>query len=383
MKDETLSSIGERVAESMGTGPDTERLEAQKKAVQALTRRKPRWGVWAGAAAAAVILVLSVALLRSERPMEFWVGAGLEKGAAGQWVEGEATVRFGDGSVVEVGGESLARVVEASGQSVRLVLDHGRMELVVVDGGKATWSVVAGRYVVTVTGTEFSVSWDGESLEVEVGRGEVLVQGPEGKGTTVRAGDVLRLGRRPEPQPVVEEEIEEEAVEEVVRVRKVAPKPVAPYMPRWKQLAGDGEFAQAVQAAEDEGFEKLLANLGPSDLWELASAARYARQGEKALMAYEAYRKRFPSTKRAATATFLLGRVEMEIMSRPGKAAGWFSAYLDENPGGPLEEEALGRLINAHKKAGNAAAAHKASQSYLSKYPEGIFRDLAGAVLAK
>jgi TolA-binding protein len=150
----------------------------------------------------------------------------------------------------------------------------------------------------------------------------------------------------------------------------------------WKKLAAEGRYEQAVAAARKVGFEKLTRTLGKGDLWELARAARFAREGELAVTALEAYRDRFAETARAGTAAFLLGRVEMEQNESPAAAARWFRTYLDEQPDGPLAEEALGRLMDAQRKAGQEAAAKKSAQVYLSKHPEGIFKDLAESLLS-
>jgi TolA-binding protein len=239
----------------------------------------------------------------------------------------------------------------------------------------------------------FSVQWepDAAELEVDVERGEVRVQGPglDGKGTALTAGDSLRLGKsepaEPAPQvqqmppaPLTPPADDGEEAEEPAQEHK--PKAAAP---TWKSLAAEGRYKEAMDAAEAEGFDTLLAKLGQADLWELARAARYARKGPKAVAALEAFRQRFPGSTKADTAAFLLGRVEMELNKKPGRAVQWFRAYLKQSPDGPLAEEARGRLIDAHLKSGNEAAAKQAASSYLAKHKEGVFKALAESVLAQ
>ena len=174
----------------------------------------------------------------------------------------------------------------------------------------------------------------------------------------------------PVPEPVSDEAIEEE-VEEVPETAK--------HRTTWKDLARKGEHEKAIALVE-ASFGKLVKTLGQADLWELAKSARLARRGTLAVAALEAYRTRFPDSARAATAAFLLGRVEMDLNKKPAKAARWFQSYLDDSPGGSLAEEALGRLITALRKAGNEAAASKAAARYLEKYPTGTYREIALAV---
>lgn len=398
----TWNAVGRGLARRLGDGPEEERRDRQRQAVAALVAHPPsrrRTHVVAAAVAASIVAVtlLGLWMARSrDTSLQFWMGRDRSAGTPGDWLEvpegEEVPVRFEDGSRLDVGERSLVRVTEARTDRVRVLLDHGRLVASVRPGGPARWSIEAGPYTVKVTGTQFSVGWDPEQnhVAVHVIRGEVRVQGPGlyGQGTTLGQGDSLEMasGARKEETPhetapaVHGEPAPVETVappEETVQESEVVPVAQAPEMPLWKKLASEGLHEEAVAEAEKLGFEKLTRTLGKNDLWQLASAARFARQGDLAVMALTAYRDRFDDTARAGTAAYLLGRVEMEQNGKPARAATWLKTYLVEHPDGPLAEEALGRLMDAQLKAGQSAAARKTAQAYLARYPEGIFKELA------
>jgi outer membrane protein assembly factor BamD (BamD/ComL family) len=64
-------------------------------------------------------------------------------------------------------------------------------------------------------------------------------------------------------------------------------------------------------------------------------------------------------------------------------AARWFAAYLAEAPAGSYARDAAGRLIEAHQRAGDAAAAAQAAERYLATYPKGPHADLARSILGR
>jgi TolA-binding protein len=298
---------------------------------------------------------------------------------------------------------------------VTLAVDRGRVLAEVTEHTPARWTVRAGPYEVRVTGTIFSCDWDAvdSSLEVEVERGEVRVVGPglEDDGTRLAAGQLLRMagktrmpphvaaapderrtgdGRGPEEtraeKPPVQEQppaAAEAPVAHEVEPPRVRPTEPQPGRPDWRALVAAGKYADAMTAAVAEGFDPLVETLGEDDLWALAGAARYARDGRRTVSALETFRRRFAGSSRAGTAAFLLGRTEAELNASPSRAALWFGSYLLDHGSGPLAEEALGRLIDAQLKAGNPAAACEAARSYLEKYPDGVYRELATSALER
>jgi hypothetical protein len=170
-----------------------------------------------------------------------------------------------------------------------------------------------------------------------------------------------------------------------VTYRQPAPARAGDDLPedRWKALCLARDYGGAVSAAEEQGIDGLVATLEREDLWRLGNAARYARRPAISEKIYLAVRSRFAGSGRAATAAFMLGRIQLDERGDPDGARGWFERYLEEAPSGPLAEEALGRLIDACDKAGHGEEAAARAREYLSRHQDGPFAKLAESVLQR
>ncbi|MEM6990791.1 MAG: tetratricopeptide repeat protein, partial [Myxococcota bacterium] len=106
-----------------------------------------------------------------------------------------------------------------------------------------------------------------------------------------------------------------------------------------------------------------------------------AKAPARAREALQSVRKRFPRTNAAAKAAYALGRIAFDTQRKYGAAATWFQTYLDERPSGALKREALGRLIESHRRSGASGPAKQAAQRYLDRYPDGPHADIARQAL--
>ena len=105
-----------------------------------------------------------------------------------------AQVRFSDGTEVGLEHGSRAWVVSTGADGAQLRLEDGRAHFAVVHRPHAHWSVEAGPFVVSVTGTKFDVEWSGTNdlLRVHLRSGVVTVGGPQTRGgVTLLPGQVL------------------------------------------------------------------------------------------------------------------------------------------------------------------------------------------------
>lgn len=73
----------------------------------------------------------------------------------------------------------------------------------------------------------------------------------------------------------------------------------------------------------------------------------------------------------AGLAAFTLGRLELDALRRPARAARAFSLALDLRLPPRLREDAAARLVEAHVAAGDTRAAAAAADAYLRDYPNG------------
>ncbi|WP_155798218.1 tetratricopeptide repeat protein, partial [Sorangium cellulosum] len=161
------------------------------------------------------------------------------------------------------------------------------------------------------------------------------------------------------------------------------PLPTAPETPRWRALALDARYKDALAAAEREGFDALCAAAGAGDLHALGDAARLGGSSARAIQAFTALRRRFPGTPEAAAAAFLLGRIAQDQSNDPAGAARWFTRYLSELPGGAFAADAAGRLVEAEDRRGDEEGARRAAERYLAAYPNGSHAPYARRLLAR
>ncbi len=422
--DETrkLEKLGEEVARELGSGPDRRRREIQRRAVMALATGRPasRSRRLALASLATVLVAAGTFILLKvlvPKPITFWVGDQTRAAEEGAWLQASAAalpIRFADGTRVELEKGSAGRVFAADRKNVRIVLSQGRVRAKIEKETDGRWSVEAGPYRVAALGTVFAVGWRTEPLllEVFVQSGRVEVRGPgiQAVGVRLQPRDRLRLcktGGRfsllvenvPANPPPGEEVSEREEAIEAVKVQSVTRPPARKppgearvseakvaaldrHRPEtWQDLCDLGRYADAVQLAEKEGLEHLFKTLDDAQLWRLADAARYTGRAKLARQALLSIRRRFRSSWRARVAAFLLGRIAIEMRNDPREAAGWFKIYLQEDPKGPLAEEALGRRIGACRQAGMKARSCRVAAEYLDRYPQGSFSEYARSVL--
>jgi ferric-dicitrate binding protein FerR (iron transport regulator) len=163
-----------------------------------------------------------------------------------------AQVRFSDGTEVGLEHGSRAWVVSTGADGAQLRLEDGRAHFAVVHRPHAHWSVEAGPFVVSVTGTKFDVEWSGANdlLRVHLRSGVVTVGGPQTRGgVTLLPGQVLEA--RPD--------------EGILRVEPAPAETAAPSTPHGGAEIGGG--AKASPPAEP------VAPAEPAASAELAPAA--------------------------------------------------------------------------------------------------------------
>jgi hypothetical protein len=81
-------------------------------------------------------------------------------------------------------------------------------------------------------------------------------------------------------------------------------------------------------------------------------------------------------------AAFALGRIAFDQRADFGGATRWFRTYLAEQPEGRLARDALGRLMEARSRVGDAAGAQVEARKYLDRYPSGPHAEMARRLTA-
>ncbi len=397
-----LEELGRDVAEALGEPlSDARRLQQRQAFVETIaagapgSRRKLVLGFAAAAVTLGLVAVSAVVITRLGEPVPFWVGSDptASTGAASLRALPDAPLplRFADGTELSLAPNGRANVQHAAGGKVAIEVVEGRLTAAVRHKSRYGWTFIAGAYEVRVTGTRLTVEPAGAGVAVEVTEGSVRVRGPglDG-GRDVHAGErltalqgVVRLEPvTPAPAPP----------EEVQPIAPVPPEtPAAPTGDRrpqkpalsWRQLAELGRYREALDATEREGFGPLLERLSAADLAMLADTARFARNAEAGQRALAALEKRFPGSRESERASFLSGRIAVELEGDAARGAASFERYLARAPKGEFAEEALGRLVAAlatipHRRD----AAQARARSYLEQYPTGTYAAIARSVLA-
>jgi hypothetical protein len=349
----------------------------------------------------AATLALSVVVwggFRPRAPIRFDTGTERAAGQVGVLLSssgsGPLPIHFSDGTSLSMAAATLARVTEASSQGATVVLEEGSLSCAVVHRDASRWQVAAGPFTVLVTGTKFDVRWSAaeETLALDLHDGSVTVLGPSlgAMGRRVRAGESLRVSvpatatGAPTPGQPPTPPLGQTAASPTARgdgVRIGAGDTGGAGHSSWKQLAVEGRYADALAAAEGEGFEATCRHASAADLLLLGETARFAGDPARAEQALRLVRARPGAKHEAAMSAFNLGRIEYDDRRNYSAAARWFQSYLREDPAGGLAREAAGRLIEAQKAAGDMSAARESASVYLAKYPAGPHAGLARTVL--
>lgn len=362
--------------------------------------RRRRRGLAAAALAALFLLAGGYAVLRP-RPLA-WPEATLAKVRAevGQRVvasEHDLAIAFDDGSQVVLSSGTSMHTEALGPAHASLLLERGRATVRVAHTRGTHYTVRAGSYVITVTGTRFRLGWRPESgaFSLAVDEGSVLLSGglmqdsvairagqsvafeqerAEGSGLGARQGtEEGPSGPRAEAVPPEESAPGFHPAPVVVpppQARHPTAKTPASSSPSWQAHAEAGHYREALAEAERVGYPSLCREATASDLLTLAEAARYAGRAERAEQALGAVRARHAQSEDAAVAAYLLGRIAVEHRRDHALAARWFRTYLAERPGGRLDREAEGRLLESLAFL-DRNQARAAARAYLEHYPRG------------
>lgn len=377
--------------------------------------RRWRWLRWSLAGVGAAICIVAAQPLISKalhpsagtpRPMPSYRiegGLVLEGGYLRAASASGMKLVFDEGSQLALAPEARARLRSLDQAGARVAIEQGSARFQVVPGAGRRWWVEAGPFLVTVTGTVFTVAWDpaDERLELRLHHGRVVVSGPmSGGDIALRAGQRLVVNLPKAETSILEDVADDEPSEPGLAPReeeRPAPRPLprekattsaaAPaaangpkHERRWVAALAGGRWDRILEDVERAGIEATLAEASSEDLLALADAARYRRRLELARAALLAERRRFPGSPRSLDALFLLGRVEESGERGAARAIGWYDEYLARAPMGPYAAEALGRKMTLTHELEGPARAQPLAQEYLRRFPGGSYAGAAQAL---
>jgi len=350
-------------------------------------------------------------------------GHGLSKGPFGTSqllaTEQESKwIHFSDSTVIELKPYTTLRVSLVEGGAVVARLVQGALKADVHHHDRTDYRFQAGDYEVKVVGTAFDLAFEPEParFDLNLREGRVVVDERAGPTRIVRAGEQLHLpalaDRQMGERQTGGRQIARGNVSQAegVDLDSLAPGQLAPGQlapgqlapgqlapgqlapgqlapdqetaspqpaaaPSYKDLARRGQFQAIVVAARRAGVDRVLAAKAPSELHELAQAARYTGQvalSEKVFAHLATEHARSPEGRSAA---FFRGRLA-EDSGRMQLAEQHYRAYRAQG-GGAYSAEALGREMTLVQKTDGPAAARPLAAEYLRRFPRGAYRDLA------
>jgi len=273
---------------------------------------------------------------------------------------GERDFALPDGShvnLLNVG--SRVEVLEQTAALVRSRLAAGSARFDVRHDPSRIFEVESGDVKVRVLGTAFSMVREGELTRVSVERGAVRVQWTGGEAF-LSAG---QAGLYPPPRSVADESrASAEPLSDLAGN-------VAEEASSWRKLAKRGNYNDAYKALAPTVSKSVRDE--PSDLMLAADVARLSRHPGEATRFLSRVSDGFPRDKRAPLAAFTLGRVLLEDLGQPGRAADAFRRAQQLAPKGPLASDALAREVDAAQRAGQADRARQLAARYVELYPAG------------
>lgn len=355
--------------------------EARERLFGAPPPRRSPWGLALAGGLLAALMIAAAVWRSAAPPAAIYAVSGTEGALPSAWIsvppEAPLPLEFSDGTVVLAAPGARTRVLSTTHRGGRVAVERGKISVSVPPARGAEWSFEVGPFTVLVTGTRFDVAWDApaEVFEIEMRDGSVKVSGPTIVGlTTVGAGQRLRIALAPEAAeaPAASAAPLASPPAPLPEARPVSAPPKAPRpersAPRWPELLRAGRYQEGLALVPD--LERECRAASAQDALLLADAARYAGRKPESERAHRIVRERFPGAPEAALAAFGLGRLRFEA-GDDEVAVRWFELYLAESPGGLLEPEALGRILEARIKSGELEDAQRVARRYVARFPAG------------
>jgi ferric-dicitrate binding protein FerR (iron transport regulator) len=360
----------------------------------------------AGAACMMAFGAVYVSVALQPKVLTYRVDNAAELGTLGSYMSAPAQaslgLQFSEGSRVVLQPRAKGRVSQTSRHGATMVLEDGHAHAEIVHRDDTDWRVLAGPFVVGVTGTSFDVAFDlaTQTFELKMQSGKVRVTGPGLKDPVEVQGNqrlVLSAKGTEQQQPRAEvataaasatAAAPEQADPEAAASRsETTPATAAsqrrsaatPDVESFGQLGARGQHQRIVELAERQGFDSAIDSSNCTDLLALGNAARFAGRANLAAMAYRGVRERFAHSAEATTAAFFLGR--LSETGSPKQAISWYERYVAEAPSGVWVADALGRRMAILNESQAGPAAQTAAKEYLERFPSGPYAGFARKIL--
>ncbi|HEX3769736.1 MAG TPA: FecR domain-containing protein [Polyangiaceae bacterium] len=325
--------------------------------------RRRAWAARGGwAVAALAVAALAFVIVRGERArtLDLVDQAVIESGQT-------ASVTLADGSRVDLGAATRARLTSAKASAIRIDLDRGTVDIEATHVEGRTFVVGAGPYEVHVVGTHFMVRREAGTggvaqVTVQVTRGAVevtavgggeprrLAAGEQWSGAE-SAGPLTSLAANPPPPAVA-----------------ASPAPAVSLPPAVNPPASV-EAAPVAAAAPGPHHDETA-----RDLFDDGQRARAEGRAADAARSFDRLRRTYPRDPRAALSAFELGRLRLDALGDPRGAEEALRDAIALGPSSPFREDAEARRVEALRRAGDPSGCAAARSAYLARWPNGTYR---------
>ena len=354
---------------------------------------RPRWRrrieLVAAPLALAAVAAVVFALRHDAGPLRLASGAAItavDAPAAG------ARMSLSDGSYIALGAGARLEPLESSGSTFIAIVARGTASFDVRPGGPRRWQIECGLATVEVVGTHFDVERSPGRLRVAVARGQVLVRGERVPDRVRRlaAGEALEITDATPPAATAEPKAADQAEAGDSDLTDATPEldraPAGGSLPpasAWRDLARRGQHREAFAALGPQGLRREARRLGVTDLFALADVARLSGHPADAVAPLERIVTNFASDAQSPLAAFALGRLELDSLARPARAVAALNKALALGAPQSLREDVRARLVEAHVRARDQAAARSAADAYRREFPDGRYTKTISSLLAQ
>jgi transmembrane sensor len=317
------------------------------------------WVVAMACAAALAVVLLRTAGGRSAGLVD---DAIVESGPSADGAE-PTSVTLADGSRVDLGASTRARLTSVQRRAIRIDLERGSVEIEATHLDGRTFVVGAGAYEVHVVGTHFAVHRDpGDQVTVRVDRGivEVAAVAPGGGGETRRLGAGEQWSAPDGPSARA-------AAPAIDPAMSAAPPPVAVVEP-------PSPLPQAVPAPASVNGPAAHRDESAKELFDEAQRARADGRPYDAARAFDRLRHSYPQDPRAALSAFELGRLRLDALGDPRGAEEALRDAIALGASSPFREDAESRRVEALWRMGDSSGCASARTAYLARWPHGTYR---------
>jgi len=323
---------------------------------------------WPRALAAAALLAglsavaMHVLTNREPRPLQLAAGGALPLTIAP--LAQFRAVDLGDGSRITVARGAELDLLESSATKLVLALRRGRARFDVRPHGPRTWQVECADVTVQVVGTAFVVERAAAEVRVSVERGVVLVRGQGVPDRVQRIGARARFVARDASVPA--------APAEATPRGKLEPDGVTHSVePSWREAARRRQWNSAWSTLRSDGLIQQTRRADRvEDLLLLADVARLSGHPQDAVAPLQRVSERSRDA-RAGLAALMLGRLRLDELDEPRRAAADLARALDLGLPGTLEQDARARIVQAYGRAGMREQARAAAAEYHRRFPRG------------